>query len=352
MTPQWNATLEQALLVELQAAWLRLNRSVFNGALLQPVLQLHDSRQKLGFWHSPSRTLSLSRAWVQTSPWGQVIEVIKHEMAHQFVSEILKESQESPHGPAFRSVCARFHIDDRAMGLPKDPNQPEPKAISRIRKLLALAQSPNENEARVALNQARRLMTAHEKEWSQRDRPVVFQFHQIGLQKGRFDPWEKSLAGLLAEHFFVHAIWVPVYDAFRGRTVRTLEINGRPEAVQVAEYTHIYLVHIAESLWKTHQRTHQISTNKERRTFLLGVMMGFAQSLDKEQVRCEQEGLVAAKDRELNRWFRVRYPHIRTRRGSSIRGSETLKAGQSVGRAIQLRDAIEKRRGLLRRLLG
>ena len=160
------------------------------------------------------------------------------------------------------------------------------------------------------------------------------------------------LAGLLAKHFFVHAIWIPVYDVFRAKMVRTLEICGRPEAVDVAEYTHVYLTQTAQRLWNAYKSAHGVQSNRERRTFLLGVMMGFSQSLDDDLLVCVENGLVPATDNELQDWFLHRHRRIRRQQGRSIRASHTLRAGQKEGRNIDIKPAITRRKGLLRQLLG
>jgi hypothetical protein len=337
--------LQQALLTELQANWMRLNRDLFRGALRQPALQLHEGERVLGHWQRQTRTLSMGRVWITIAPWGQVIEVLKHEMAHQFVSEVLGEHEQSPHGEAFRSVCERFQIDPKASGLPDPRPASEPKSVQRIRKLLALSTSPNEHEARAALSQAHRLMTQNEAAWDDRDRPKHFDFRQLGAKKGRFDPWEKCLAGLLGQHFFVHPIWVPVYDVLRGKTVRVLEINGRPEALEVAVYAHTFLVRTAETLWRAHRQRHGLTGNKTRRTFLLGVMLGFSQQLEDEAVQCAERGLVPAVDAELGSWFRKRHRFIRSRRGASIRSGSALHQGRQAGGKIKLRQALSKSKG-------
>ena len=40
-----------------------------------------------------------------------MVEVLKHEMAHQYAHEILGARDESAHGEAFRTVCQRLGID-------------------------------------------------------------------------------------------------------------------------------------------------------------------------------------------------------------------------------------------------
>jgi len=75
---------------------------------------------------------------------------LKHEMAHQFVHEVLGE-QEAPHGPAFRATCARLGIDQRAGGLPQPAQSADQRRLlERVHKLLALAQSDNQHEAEAA----------------------------------------------------------------------------------------------------------------------------------------------------------------------------------------------------------
>jgi hypothetical protein len=66
------------------------------------------SRSRLGRWIESTRTLEISRPLVLEQPWGIVVEVLKHEMAHQYVSEVLGERHETAHGPNFRPVVQRL----------------------------------------------------------------------------------------------------------------------------------------------------------------------------------------------------------------------------------------------------
>ena len=349
---RWTVELERALLQEIQENWTQQNHERFRNAMTSPAFALHDGRKHLGQWMPQVRTITMSRHWVQSTEWSSVIEVLKHEMAHQYVSEILKIEDEKPHGPAFRSVCTRFHVDARAAGTPKPNPEGNSKVVEKIQKLLALAQSPNEHEAKIALQKARQWMNEHELEWSGRMRSPTFIHRCLGQVKGRFDPWEKMLAGLLAQHFFVHAIWIPVYDVYRMRRVRTLEVCGRPQAIEVAEYTHEYLTRTAQKLWLDYKNKNDIRSNRERRTFLLGVMMGFSQSLDHDLSQCKERGLIPAEDHDLQYWFVQRHQRVRRRRGPGIRASAALNAGQSEGRKIEIKPALTRRHGLLRKLLN
>ena len=109
---------ERALLRELVTAYKRLNESLFKSALRSPQFALNDASTFLGRWYRETRTIELSRSFALSHDWTVVLEVLKHEMAHQFVHEVLRED-EPPHGPAFRATCARLGIDERAGGVPR-----------------------------------------------------------------------------------------------------------------------------------------------------------------------------------------------------------------------------------------
>ncbi len=117
-TATLTATLQAALVRELRATWRQLNEAYFRGGLVAPTLELVDLRATLGRWIPDTRTIEISLPLVVERPWGVVVEVLKHEMAHQYVHEVLGEKSETPHGPAFRDACARLGVDARASGMP------------------------------------------------------------------------------------------------------------------------------------------------------------------------------------------------------------------------------------------
>src|SRR5204863_9127732 len=112
------SALDAALLRELANTWAELAHNHFRGALRPPALDLTDTSTRLGAWHRATRTISLSRALVYGQPWGTVREVLKHELEHQYVDEVMGIHDETAHGPAFTEVCRARGIDASAAGLP------------------------------------------------------------------------------------------------------------------------------------------------------------------------------------------------------------------------------------------
>lgn len=337
--------LETKLLHRLAAEWDNVNVTYFKGVLRRPQLGLSQTRMRLGQWQRSLRTLEVSRTLVLERPWGEVVEVLKHEVAHQFVDECLAVD-EPPHGPTFRSVCARLGIagaahmrlDDAAE--PDEPSEAD-RVVARIRKLLALAGSPNQHEAENAASLAQKLMLRFNVELEAVQTPADFGFHHLGTPSGRIFEYHRRVAVILGEHFFVEAIWVPAYRPRDGKRGSVLEICGSRPNLTMAAYVHDFLHATAERLWKDYRRAKQIRSNRDRRTFLAGVMEGFESKLDAQRSQFQQEGLVWVPLAELGRYFRRRHPYVRSVRGSGTRVNDAYTEGQRAGGEIVLSRPVE-----------
>lgn len=335
-----SAELETALLRALREAWRDLNQAYFKGRLHPPAIALSDAATRLGQWRRETRTIELQRGLVAELPWGQVIEVLKHELAHQYVSEVLGDPDPSPHGPAFRAVCERHGIDGGAAGLPESvaPDGGETRILQRVAKLLALAESPNAHEAELAMAEAQRLLLKHNLEATARS---PYTFRHLGAPAGRVSEHERILAGILSEHFFVETIWVPVWRAREGRRGSVLEACGTPVNLEIAVYTYDFLLGTAERLWARYRAERRIRSNRDRRTYLAGVLLGFREKLEAQRKQSRAEGLVWVGDGDLERYWRRRHPHVRWTRHAGPARSHAHEDGRAAGRQIVLHKGVQ-----------
>lgn len=357
MSEAISAQLEAALLRELTEHYRMLAQTYFRGALPMPQLALVSSRARLGRWIEATRTIEVSRPLVLEQPWGVVMEVLKHEMAHQYVSEVLKERSETAHGPTFRRVCERLGIDAAAAGIPSA--KPEDatgagaqrgKVAERIARLLALAESPNVHEAEAAMAAAQRLLLKHNIELREARAAEGYAWKHLGKPTGRTSEAERVLSLILGKHFFVETIWVPCYRPREGKRASVLEVCGTPENLEIAEYVHGYLLETAERLWREHKERYGLRSDRDRRTYLAGVMTGMNDKLARESKKSEEAGLVWIADGDLERWFRTRHPHVRHVRYAGQRRTEAYTYGREAGRNIVIHRSIKdqaKSRGLL-----
>lgn len=331
------AELRRSALRQVEVAYRDSNHSLFGGRLRAPVLEWSDAESELGAWVREARSLRLSESLL-LGPWGELLEVLKHEMAHQYVDEVLGVHGEGPHGPTFQKICRERGIDPRAAGRPRsgDVEEGERTAVlRRIASLLALAQSDNQHEAELAMATARRLMLKYNLEQAT-ENPSAYSFRHVGTPTGRRAAWQRVLATILSDHFFVDVLIVPVYRPLEGKRGSVLEIMGRLENLEMAAYVHDFLECSAADLWQSHKKREGLASDKDRLSYLFGVMSGFRDKLEAEERRSQKEGLVWLGDPELSRYARARHPYVR-RVGSSGRvARDAFSAGREAGRSLVL----------------
>jgi hypothetical protein len=267
--------------------------------------------------------------------WGVLVEVLKHEMAHQYVDEVLGVRDEAAHGPEFRRVCAERGIDARAAGAPSAATGERDHVLERVAKLLALAQSSNEHEAQAAMSAAQRLMLKHNLESLFEGQRAEYEFRHLGEPSGRVPESERLLAALLAEHFFVEVIWVPVWRPLAGKRGSVLEVCGTPANLELAEYVREFVMQTGERLFHEY-RGGRRAPARERQRFVAGVVAGFREKLEREQKKNRAEGLVWRGDGELNDFFRRRHPHVRYSRHAAHTGGEAYARGREAGQRLVL----------------
>ena len=349
------AELEAALLRELRSTYQDLNAGFFRHKLTPAGIELSDADSRLGRWVPDVRTIEIARRLVLGQPWGVVVEVLKHEMAHQYVHEVLGKVEETAHGPAFREVCERLGIDATAAGMPAIDGKSEADArvLERIARLLALAESANVHEAQAAMSAAQRLMLKHNLEsLGDPRRPHAYGFRHLGKPTGRVNEAERLLGTILGKHFFVEVIWVPVYRPVEAKRGSVLEACGSPANLEMAAYVHAFLTHTADQLWKEHKKAKRIRGNKDRRTYLAGVMVGFLEKLNAQLVVNRETGMVWVGDADLEGFYRKRHPRIVHVRHAGTRRTEAHHEGRAAGRQIVLHKPVNSGPSGGVRLLG
>ncbi|MFO0650057.1 MAG: DUF2786 domain-containing protein [Polyangiales bacterium] len=338
-----SAELEAAALRALGREWEHCNWTYFRSVMRKPTFGLVDTRAQMARWVRTARHIEFARPTLLDHPWGVVVEVLKHEMAHQYVDEVLGRHDETAHGPAFRKVCDDRGFDARAAGIPTAAGArgaEETAVLERIRKLLALAESPDEHEAQAAMNAAQRLMLKYNLDAVTKRVPGSYGYRHLGVPSGRVDESQRMLAVILSEHFFVETIWVPVWRVRDGRAGSVLEVCGSAENLEMAEYVHSFLHHTAEALWTLHKRRHRVDGDRDRRAYRAGVMSGFFEKLNAERANNKEKGLVWVGDPALEGFYRGRHPRIRMTRRAGSAGSDAHAHGREAGKSIVLRKGV------------
>ena len=136
-------------------------------------------------------------------------------------------------------------------------------------------------------------------------------------------------------------IWVFAWQTDKLKRGRVLEICGRQENLEIAAHVHGYVLETAERMWRDHREQTGISGNRDRRTFLQGVMMGFHEQLDAQAQACEETGLVWVGDADLVDYVSRRHPRQVSFRGGRRGNSDAYAAGKRAGRKLIVRRPIK-----------
>ncbi|MBN1422387.1 MAG: DUF2786 domain-containing protein [Planctomycetes bacterium] len=334
--------LQAAWVEQLLHFWYQYNHLYVEGRLRRPLFRLGASRTKLGSWERASRTITISACHILSHPWEDVMETLRHEMAHQYVDEILLADDASPHGEPFARACHLLRCDasartrSTAVGTIESSRDERDKMLTRVKELLALAGSPNENEAATAMRLAQKYLLKYNLSLAEVKAPREYGVRFLGPCAARIQEYQYTLGRILQEHFFVLSIWTFSYDPVGDRPGRILQVSGTPENLEIAEYIHAYVMRVAASLWEAYRRANPRGGTKFQ--YLAGVLSGLEDKLDRQRKQLREEhALVWVGDRGLDAYYRHINPRIRRVGGSGVSRNDEYFAGRKEGRRIQIR---------------
>ena len=185
-------------------------------------------------------------------------------------------------------------------------NEQENKVIDKIEKLLALAGSDNENEAKAAMVKAQELMVRYEidrervKGKEQKERPVIY------LSGGPFrDAWTSMVAAVIAENFRCRCI--TVFMRGTGGSFR-IRFYGYEGDAKICINIFNYAVKVVRKRFVTLRAIYAEAGRDFRRNEKMNYIAGFCQGLDRnfeEQKKQSQSFALAlvtpeAVDRYVN----------------------------------------------------
>ncbi|MBI4869166.1 MAG: DUF2786 domain-containing protein [Candidatus Wallbacteria bacterium] len=343
--------LHRAWLDRLRTEWSRLNWYYLGEALRPPAFELIDSRTELGRWNAEHRTIGLSGRLIVERAWNEVIEALKHEMAHQVVSELWLQPGASHDSAAFRSACERLRCDARATADPgkmvrlEDSEDPRDRVVAKIFKLLRLGASSNEHEAALAMERASALLARYNLDVSSLGTEKTYFRRLIGPILLRREEHHQVLGRILGEHFFVHVIWEISYLPLTAQGGTQLAIVGTRENLDVADYVHDFLTRTLEHLWQEHRSSPRFRGGRKAQ-YLAGVARGFLDKLHEQRQRLVTErALVFKSDGRLEAHIKHLYPRLSSSGSSGVARGDEYHAGVAKGREITLRMGVTERSG-------
>ena len=325
--------------------------------LRKVLISIKEVSSYWGRWNPTLREISLSDKLLRQHPWWVVLEILKHEIAHQWVHEAAG-STDSGHGPSFHQAADLLGIApwarqatgsiDQAIGPEARESDPQTvKIINRIAKLQALAGSSNENEAFLAVQRAKELKQKYAADLAASAAASIN--YKVICHRSKINPQHQvRLTSLLVEFYDVDVVYIDLYNAETTTTYKALELLGDQTSLEIAEYVYYFLWNQLPLLWKQYKKTAAPGAN--RRSYYMGVLTGLRRKLREEEQRQKAPGesagltLVSGDELTLERrsFVQKRFPRLRTdsRAGSALRDNKGFEAGLRSGRELSLRAGI------------
>ncbi|MFN0060838.1 MAG: DUF2786 domain-containing protein [Planctomycetota bacterium] len=346
---EFRERLSLAWLERLSAAYSAFNWSYLKGALRPPQFALTSDEHRLGAWNGAIRRISISASHIAQHSWEHVLETLRHEMAHQYVEEVLCLSQSPPHGEAFARACKLLRVEPAARAAPgqldelRKSNHELDRMLVRIEELFALAKSPNEHEAANAMRLANKLLLKYNLAPPSGERAARrYITRHLRRTAHRVYEYENHLSHILHEYYFVEVLWCPSYDARQNTSATVLQVCGTPENVEIAGYVFDYVHNLVEPLWSAHKRDRSVSDRGSKWEYLAGLMAGLDEKLKQQRSQlAELHGLVWCGDKELNDYYRYLHPRISVTRGAGALRGAGYEAGRADGREITIHKGVD-----------
>ncbi len=328
-----------------------------------PNFAISKGSTQVGQWNNTTKTISLSFDLITDHSWDVVIEVLKHEIAHQYVSEVLYDTESAPHGSVFNKACAAIGVHPRfrsASGtLPKILENdltdiPEKnKYLRKVEKLFALAESAPEHESATAMEKANRLISKYNIEVLTSSTPTDYDYVQLKVGNKKTHSWTKNIIGIIRDFFFVKAIYLTQYDAVTNQEFKAVELLGRRENISIAKHVFHFLHERLEILWQDFRKSSGVR-GRDKRSYFLGVLHGFRNKLEladrdkndeiQEAINQTTSELILSQDNELTSFFNERYPRTQKRsiRSMSV-GAHAFNQGIAKGRKLNIHKPIKEK---------
>jgi len=217
------------------------------------------------------------------------------------------------------------------------------KLVEKIQKLLSLATSANEHEAKLAAEKANELLIKHN---LTRDQVEGFgeasYVNEIGYISKRY-PFEATWAShIVKEHFFVNVLHLKASP----QNMRTSKIwfIGEKTNVQVARYVFEFLVRKYKELWKVYQYRNG-AHNHDKGAYYRGLTLGLDDQLEATKKKVENEtGLMVIRDPMIDETTKMHHPKVRSESVSTMTNdAEATMAGYTEGKSLRIARGIESR---------
>ncbi len=289
---------------------LRGKHLVWNNYLYRIQFLIFEDDTRLGYFDPEHMEIGIHKSAKNFR------DILRHELAHLIA--YLRFGDLS-HGKIFRAICKEYGFPPE-IGKATGPLVQESRMATKIKKLLALAESTNAHEAENAALKAQEMLLKHDlEEESDMVMRRIFSFKRASTK-------HKAIAQILRTYGVQ-----PIFCR------KTLEIFGQRLHVEIAEYVAHFLSNELDHLYKNEPH---LSGLAAKNSFFRGIAEGFCEKAKKTEA--DHERALVKIDFALQKAIPLAYPNLRTFYSRIVNHAEGNLAGKKTGHKLNIRHGISK----------
>lgn len=223
-------------------------------------------------------------------------------------------------------------------------NQAYKELIEKVQKLLTLANSSNEHEAKLAAKRAHEIMLRHNLTMQSVEDHSTEYLTEDAIVAGKTVKFHQLLIGDLITEFFFCGTIINTRLHPERRWEKVWQLVGREENVKVAGYVFSFLTIQYPILWKQYREASQCPASS-RKSYFIGLTSGINSMLIRERWSVEEEtGLVVIKDAKVEEKVNdicEGRAHKRSKIDSDHLDYRAIQKGQKDGKELRLRKPLE-----------
>ncbi len=318
----------------------------YSKVTFSPNLMTEDGTKSLGYLEDfgyMKRIFLSEELLSEAVSYETLKEVAGHEFAHYIDSCIYGNLG---HGATFKSICKVLGIENDQAAIKHSLTQAAKTSsvLEKVKKLLALSESSNMNEAQSALLKAKELM--REYGITERENSTE-KIYRVVLTEYKAYTAEVSTLTTLAQK--ISNCWILLSYQTRGtENTKVVYAHGTKTECEIASYIYDYLQKELKTQFATAKKNSESMSYGGKTSFYLGVEFEMRKKFEQQAIKATGTDIVSYDELNGNLSKELIYPTMKTRRklvSNRISSAEAYLSGREVGKNLKIRNGLNRSNG-------
>lgn len=323
---------------------VKRNRFVLNNYLYPIHIVVFEKKNTLGYFDHHTYQIGLNKALVYLAKEKVLKDILRHEFAH-YLCFIQHGSNINPHGDEYQSVCNQYNwpsdVSKASANLEQlnliEGDLAAEKIISKVKKLLKLAQSENEFESQAATIKANQVLLKYNLELLDCQDFETLYVDKLLTQK------RKSAKLMAIYDILKHFLVRPILSYGKGQV--SLEATGSKANIELAQYIADFLESELERLWLLHKDETKAKGQKAKNSFFLGLAKGYDQKNNQmmQEFNSQEKKDLMVISNKLDQSVSKIYRRLSSTSSGSTIDETSFDAGKKAGNSLTINKGIKNK---------